>query len=69
MANRGVENNFRQSINKIAEQEGISTAKPIGETLADIGQEIIRKNQLAKTSENFSKAQLEVNQLHRQFQT
>jgi hypothetical protein len=69
MADRGVENNFRQSINKIAEQEGISTAKPIGETLADIGQEIIRKNQLAKTSENFSKAQLEVNQLHRQFQT
>lgn len=68
MARRGVENNFRRSVNTVAAQEGISTSKPLEQTVAEIGQKIIVAGQQAKINENFSNAQLEVNQLNRQFQ-
>lgn len=68
MATRGAENNFRTSTQKVAAQEFTSTGTPLIETIADLGKQIIQRGQEAKVNENFSNAQVEVNQLDRQFQ-
>ena len=69
MANRGVDQSeMRTSINQVAPQEGISSGTPLVETLSQIGQQIIKQGQEAKINENFSNAQVAVNNLDRQFQ-
>ena len=68
MAERGVNNNFRSSTKVVPEQSFAPQGKPLIETVAEIGKNIIQRSQEAKVNENFSNAQFEVNQLDRQFQ-
>lgn len=67
MANRETEN-YRSSITQVAAQEPVQQDSGIIGIAADIGQQIIRVNQEAKITENFSKAQVELQRLNTQYQ-
>lgn len=68
MANRDL-SNYRSSIQQTPYQEGVEVNKG-AETAAraNAGQQLIRMNQEAKINENFSRAQIELNALERQYQ-
>lgn len=67
MAQRNIET-YRSSIQQVAPQEGIEDQNPLMAGLAKVGQDIIKSSQEAKITENFSKAQLELNRLNTQYQ-
>lgn len=62
MANRETEN-YRSSVQQVTENPS-----QIGQTLAGIGQKLIAENQEAKITENFSKAQLDIQKLNQDYQ-
>ncbi len=69
MADRGIyQSEMRTSINQVAPQEPAPNGTPELDTLMKVGQQIIEHGQQAKINENFSQAQVDVNNLDRQFQ-
>lgn len=67
MANRDV-SNYRSSIQQVAPVEGFAKEKPLLESVAEVGTSIIKQNQEARITENFSKAQLDLARLDMQYQ-
>lgn len=67
MSRRNIESQ-RTSIQQVAPQEGILDQSTMGAGIAAIGQDIIRTGQEAKITENFSKAQIDLNRLNTQYQ-
>jgi hypothetical protein len=67
MARRNIES-YRSSTQQIAPQQGIENQSHTLADLAAVGQEIIKVGQEAKITENFSKAQLDLNRLNTQYQ-
>lgn len=62
MANREIEN-YRSSVQQIASNSG-----QVAQTFATIGQKLIAEGQEAKITENFSKAQLDLQRVNQEYQ-
>lgn len=59
---------YRSSVQQVAAQQGVENQDLTTANLAEMGKDIIRQGQEAKITENFSRAQLELNQINQQYQ-